>query len=185
MLPTLAASRPLPPWNPGQGQPGCKQHSYARGASSLGAEGGRLNFCTDTWHVEAAEAAAEAAAAAAAVASATACAIRISDALFGANALACTATQLNIQRPVIQLAHRPLRWQLLPATLWAGSGRWHGETGYCTFTFARKTQGRRTFSCCTLPFSTSLSFKSASIRVSNSLFRSFCSPCIVDIQGDR
>ena len=69
------------------------QLSYARGASSLGAAGGCLNFCTDTWHVEAAEAAAEAAAAAAAVASATACAIRISEALFGAKALACNVGQ--------------------------------------------------------------------------------------------
>ena len=68
-----------------------RELSQARGASSLGAEGGCRYFWTDTWHVDAAEAAAEAAAAAAAVASATACAIRISDALFGANALACDA----------------------------------------------------------------------------------------------
>ena len=62
---------------------------HERGASILGAAGESLNLCTETWHVDAAEAAAEAAAAAAAVASATACAIRISDALFGANAFAC------------------------------------------------------------------------------------------------
>ena len=71
-----------------------KRLGYTRGASSLGAAGGCRNFWTDTWHVEAAEAAAEAAAAAAAVASATACAIRISEALFGASALACDVTEL-------------------------------------------------------------------------------------------
>ena len=87
-----------------------KQLNYARGASSLGAAGGCLNFCTDTWHVEAADAAAEAAAAAAAVASATACAIRISDALFGANALACN-TRAPLSAPIGSSSAGPLLFQ--------------------------------------------------------------------------
>ena len=41
---------------------------------------------------------------------------------------------------------------------------------------------RRTFSCCTLPFSTSLSFRSASTRASSSLFRAFCKPCTMNYQ---
>ncbi len=93
-----------------------KDH-YDRGASILGAACGGLNFCTDTWQVEAAEAAADAAAAAAAVASATACAIRISEALFGASAFACAPETDPVSHLDLPCAHTPSKWPVLSTIL--------------------------------------------------------------------